>query len=191
MSIVAFLASFSIIAIAELGDKTQLLVIALASKFPMDKVIYGVAAASALLMFLAVLVGAAIHRLIPQLFISIIAGAFFIIYGLMILAPKEEEKEEAIAVKSNNPFWIIFGSFFLAELGDKTQIATFALAANYSSPVQVWLGATLAMIVVNFFGLAIGNLLKNYLPGRILKKLSGILFIIFGAATFISLLLKI
>jgi putative Ca2+/H+ antiporter (TMEM165/GDT1 family) len=194
MHFMPLIVSFLVIAIAELGDKSQLLTIALAAKYPMEKVIYGVFSATAALMLIAVLVGGMIQRLVPMIFISILAGAFFIIYGLIIIAPikKGEKKEESEKViRSSDPFWIVFGSFFLAEIGDKTQLATFAMTAKYGTPIQIWIGATLGMVLVNLFGLVIGNVLKNYLPEKAIDYLSGGVFIVFGALTFLSVLFKI
>ena len=193
--IMPLIIAFLLISIAEIGDKTQLLTLALAAKYPIEKVIYGTFCSSALLMFIAVLLGGIIHRFVPMIFISILAGAFFIIYGLMLIAPvsKTEEKKElgSPTIRSNDPFWIVFGSFFLAEIGDKTQLATFALTAKYSAPVQIWIGATLALMTINLFGILIGNVLKNYLPERIVNYLSGVVFILFGAVTFLSLIFRI
>jgi putative Ca2+/H+ antiporter (TMEM165/GDT1 family) len=194
MNLTPLIASFLIVGLAELGDKSQLLTMAFAAKYPMEKVIYGIFSATAALMLIAVLVGGMIQRMVPALFISILAGAFFIIYGLIIIAPikKEEKKEESEkAIRSKDPFWIVFGSFFLAEIGDKTQLATFAMTAKYGTPVQIWIGATLGMVTVNLFGLVIGNVLKNYLPEKIINYLSGGVFIVFGALTFLSIFLKI
>lgn len=192
--LIPLLASFFIIGIAELGDKTQFLVLVLASKYPMEKVIYGVVSATATLMLIAVLVGAAVHRLIPPIFISIIAGAFFIIYGMNMIRPlhgTSEKESEDKPVKSKGPFVAVFSSLFIAELGDKTQLATFAIASKYNSPLMVWLGATLGMIVVNLFGIAIGNLLKGYLPERILNYIAGVIFVLFGLVTFLGMVLRI
>jgi putative Ca2+/H+ antiporter (TMEM165/GDT1 family) len=184
-----------LIGIAELGDKTQLLTLALAAKYPMEKVIYGIFSATAALMLIAVLLGEIIIKLVPMIFISILAGAFFIIYGLIIIAPiaKAEEKKESSeqAIRSKDPFWIVFGSFFLAEIGDKTQLATFAMTAKYGAPVQIWIGATLGMVAVNLFGLVIGNVLKNYLPEKAINYLTGGIFILFGTLTFLSMIFKI
>ncbi len=195
MRLIPLIASFLIIGLAEMGDKTQILTLALAAKYPMEKVIYGIFSATAALMLIAVLVGGIIQKIIPSIFVSILAGAFFIIYGLIIIAPikKEEEKEkgESSIIQSKDPFWIVFGSFFLAELGDKTQLATFALTAKYGTPVQIWIGATAGMVLVNLFGIVIGNVLKNYLPENIINYMSGGIFILFGAITFLSLLFKI
>jgi len=195
MHLIPLILTFFIVGLAELGDKTQILTLALAAKYPMEKVIYGIFSATAALMFIAVLFGGMIHKIIPMIFISIFAGAFFIIYGLIMISPIKKEEEgtrgKEKIIKSKDPFWIVFGSFFLAEIGDKTQLATFALTAKYSSPVQVWIGATLGMVMVNLFGILIGNVLRNYLPERMVNYLSGGIFILFGALTFLSILYKI
>lgn len=191
MNFTPLIAAFLIVGIAELGDKSQLLTIAFASKYPMEKVIYGIVSATAALMLIAVFLGEIITNIVPKLFIGILAGAFFLIYGLMIIKPiKEEEEKTERAVKSKDPFWAVFGSFFLAEVGDKTQLATFALAAKYGAPVQVWIGATLGMVTMNLFGILIGNVMKNYLPARIINYISGGIFILFGLVTFLSIVLK-
>jgi len=194
MRLIPLIVTLLVIGLAELGDKTQILTLALAAKYPMEKVIYGIFSATAALMFIAVLLGGVIHKILPAIFISIFAGAFFIIYGLIMISPIKKEEEprgKEKLVKSKDPFWIVFGSFFLAELGDKTQLATFALTAKYNSPVQVWIGATLGMVLVNLFGIVIGNVLRNYLPERMVNYLSGGIFILFGALTFLGILYKI
>ena len=190
--VLPFFASLFIIGLAELGDKTQLFPITLASKYPIEKVIYGVFSATAALMLIAVFAGELIQEYISKLLISILAGAFFIIYGLMIIRPVREEKEhEEKEIKSKNPFWAVFGSFFLAELGDKTQLATFALAAKYGAPIQVWIGATAGMAIVNLLGIAIGNIIKKFLHEKIINYVSGGIFIIFGLITFLSIFSKV
>lgn len=191
--LIPLFASFLIILIAEFGDKTQLLTLSLAAKYPIEKVLGGVISATAVLMFIAVFAGEIIQKFIPMIFISILAGAFFIIYGLIIIAPVAEEKKEAgeTATGPKDPFQIVFASFFLAEIGDKTQLATFALTAKYGSPLMIWLGASLGMIVANLFGIAIGNVLRNYLPEKIINFLTGVIFIVLGAFVFLSMLLRV
>jgi len=192
MNFLPLISTFLMIGLAELGDKTQLLTIALASKYPFEKVLYGVMAASGTAMLIAVLLGGIIHRMIPALLISVLAAAFFIIYGLIMIVPiKPEEEPTENKWFGKNPFLIVFGSLFFAELGDKTQLATLALAAKYSSPLMVWAGATLGMIVVNLFGIVIGNFISNYLPEKTANFIAGCIFIIFGAVTFITILLKV
>jgi len=194
MRIIPLIASFLIIGIAELGDKTQLLTLSLAAKYPMEKVIGGVASATAILMLIAVAFGEIIQKIIPMIFISILAAAFFIIYGLTLIAPIKKEGEKpsgsGVTPRSNDPFWIVFTSFFLAEIGDKTQLATFTMTAKYGAPVQIWLGATLGMLVINLFGIALGNILRNYIPERLINYLTGVCFIIFGAVIFLGVILR-
>lgn len=192
MQLLPFVSTFLMVGLAELADKTQLLTIALASKYPMEKVLYGVIAGASASMLLAVMLGGLIHQLIPPILISVLAGAFFIIYGLMMIVPvKGEEEYKESRIFGSNPFLIVFGSIFLAELGDKTQLATLALSAKYSSPLMVWAGATLGMIVVNLFGIVIGNVISNYLPEKTSNFIAGCIFIAFGAITFLSILFKV
>lgn len=185
------LVSFIVVGMAEMGDRTQILTITLASRFPMDKVLYGIFSATAAIMLIAVFLGVFVQKFIPSIFITILAGAFFIIYGLTMLMPnaEEREKEEKIR-KAKGQFWTIFGSFFFAEIGDKTQLAAMALTAKFGSPAMVWLGATLGMMTANVFGIVIANILRNYLPERILIKASGLIFIIFGVITFLGVIFR-
>ena len=170
------------IAVAELGDKTQLLTFGLATKYSARVVIAAVACASALLMALAVFSGELLNRFIPLIYIQTLSGILFIIFGLWIVFGREEEEEEDETV-SRSPFWLVFTAFILAELGDKTQIATLALTAQYGSPLQVWVGATLAMIAVNTLGALAGKWTKDLIPARAVKLVGAAMFIIFGLWT--------
>ncbi|MFA4905148.1 MAG: TMEM165/GDT1 family protein [Candidatus Margulisiibacteriota bacterium] len=181
------LISFLVIAIAELGDKTQLLVLGFVSRYPLTEVIGAVSAATAVLMLLAVAFGGAINYYLPAFYVQLFAGALFILFGLWTLFGKEEE-EGAKKVRGN-PFWVIFSTFFLAELGDKTQLATFALSAEYGNPWQVWLGATLGMAGINVLAALAGKWIKRFLPERSLKWLGAAIFIIFGLITLGGLLI--
>lgn len=170
------------IAVAELGDKTQLLTFGLATKYSARVVIAAVACASALLMALAVIFGGLLNRFVPIIYIQTIAGILFIAFGFWTLLEKEakaEAKEQANA----SPFWLVFTAFILAELGDKTQIATLALTAQYGAPLQVWVGATLAMIAVNTLGALAGKWTKDLVPQKTVKLVGAVIFIIFGLWT--------
>lgn len=183
MFIQAFLAAFAIIAVAELGDKTQLITLGFATKYPRWEVLSAVMAAAAVLMALAVVFGQAIIRYIPGLYIQLAAGLIFVGFGLWSIIAKEEAEEKAAGGKSRHPFWIVFSGFFLAELGDKTQIAAFALAAQYGSPLAVWLGATLGEFFVNFVSCWAGGWLKQHVPAKAIKWAGALLFIGFGIWT--------
>ncbi|MDD5382951.1 MAG: TMEM165/GDT1 family protein [Candidatus Margulisbacteria bacterium] len=187
----SFLISFLIIAAAELGDKTQLLTLGFATRFPVWQVIGAVAAATSLLMVLAVIFGGAINRFVPEFYLQLAAGLLFIGFGLWTFFSKEDDDEEAKAKgRYNNPFLFIFSTFFLAELGDKTQLATLTLSAKYGAPFQVWLGATLGMVGVNVIAALSGSWIKKYVADRHIKWIGASIFIIFGIITLWKILLN-
>ncbi len=168
------------IGLAELGDKTQLLTFGFATRYPFWKVVGAVAAASALLMAIAVLFGEIIFRLIPAFYVSLFAGLYFLGYGFYMLLGREGEESAVKSFGIKGPFLIIFTGFFLAELGDKTQLATLALSARYGAPWQVWLGATLGMVLVNFLSVLVGKLAKGFVEPHWLKDLGAAVFLVFG-----------
>jgi putative Ca2+/H+ antiporter (TMEM165/GDT1 family) len=174
-----FLDALLVIGLAELGDKTQLLTFGFATRFPFWKVISAVALASGILMAIAVLFGEVIYRIIPSFYVSLFAGLYFLGYGIYMLFGQEEEEEEK-NVGARSPFMIVFIGFFLAELGDKTQLATLALSARYGTPLQVWLGATLGMVGVNSVSVLAGKLAKGLVEPKWLKYLGAAVFLIFG-----------
>ena len=169
-----------IVAAAELGDQTQLLALGFAARYPLWEVLMGVFSATAILMALAVVFGEIIYRYIPTFYLQLFAGLLFLFFGFWSLRGEKEEEGTAVG---KNPFWVVFAGFFLAELGDKTQLATFALTAKYGAPFQVWLGATLGMLMVNGLGIAAGGWIQKLLPGMWLKWIGAGVFIIFGLVT--------
>lgn len=178
----ALLASFIIIAAAELGDKTQLLTFGFAARYPLWEVLSAVFCASALLMAMAVFLGGIINQFLPQFYISLAAGLLFIAFGLWTIISKGEEEKEGDKGKGN-PFWIVFTAFLLAELGDKTQIATLALSAEYGQPLFVWIGATAAMVAVNFLGAMTGKVVGRFMPEKAVQLFGAAVFILFGLVT--------
>jgi putative Ca2+/H+ antiporter (TMEM165/GDT1 family) len=185
MNLQPFITTLLVIGMAELGDKTQLLTLGFATRFPLWEVLMGVTCASGLLMGVAVIFGGVISYYIPDLYIQIFSGIFFLLIGIWTIISKE--KEEETKFKSHNPFWIVFMSFIIAELGDKTQLATFAFSAKFGSPIQVWLGATLAMVLVNGMGILIGRWAKDFVSKVWIKWLGAIIFILIGIITLIKI----
>ncbi len=182
-----FLTALLVIGLAELGDKTQLLTFSLATRYNVKSVISGVILATALLQFVAVVTGGIIYKLVPQLVIKVFAGFLFILFGVWFALTKEAEENVRIT-KYKNPLFVAFITFFLAEFGDKTQLATMTLATKYPNPYHVWLGATLGMGLVNITGALIGRRFRTVIPWQKLKWLTAAIFVAFGILTFLEIL---
>ncbi len=178
METAVFASSFALIALAELGDKTQLLAMALATRYRISTVLSGVVVATALLMLLAVGVGQFLFYLIPVDLMRTLAGIAFIAFGLWVL--KDDDDDGGGMNTPFNPFLTVFLTFLLAEFGDKTQLATVPLAATTSSAAMVWAGATLGMLSANGTGVVFGNRLRERVSPGLIKKMAAALFIIFG-----------
>ena len=131
MELTPLFTTFGLIALAELGDKTQLTVIALSARYDRKKVFSGVVLAFIVVTGLGVLVGEGLLRLIPENIIKIIAGLMFIIFGILMLRSKEDG-EENNGSQIMNPFISTFSMIALAEMGDKTQLSAITLAAKYN-----------------------------------------------------------
>jgi putative Ca2+/H+ antiporter (TMEM165/GDT1 family) len=177
--------TFGLIAVAELGDKTQFLAVALAARYSWKAVLGGIIFAVFILMGIAVLFGNYILSLLPDFVLKIIAGGLFLFFGVYSLLEKGKKEE---SVKNRlSPFWATFVTFFLSELGDKTQLLAMALSAEYKSPILVWLGASLAMILVDGVAVFLGNRLGKLIPVRTLSYVAGGLFLVFGVLTLLSI----
>lgn len=179
MELTSFLTTFSLIALAELGDKTQLTVIALSARYDRKKVFAGVVLAFVVVTGLGVLVGEGLLRLIPENFIKILAGLMFIVFGIMILRSGEDHEEDNNS-KVLNPFVSAFSMIALAEMGDKTQLSAITLSAKYNSPYMVFTGAVLALAFISLIGILVGEKLCEIVPISKIKLGAGALFILFG-----------
>lgn len=182
MELLPLFSTFAIIAIAELGDKTQLLTMAFATRYRARDVLTSVLAASALLMLLAVFVGRVLYELIPTSYVQLLAGFLFLLFAFWVLFFDEEGEEEE-SRSGKTPFLNVFGAFILAETGDKTQLAALALVVKYNALLEVWIGATLGMFVANSIGVVAGNRIRTKLPKKIIKRVAAALFFLFGAVT--------
>jgi putative Ca2+/H+ antiporter (TMEM165/GDT1 family) len=174
----AYLASLGFVVLAEMGDKTQLLAMAFASRYKWQTVMWGVFAATLVNHLLAVVAGNYLTRLIPLSYIQIAAAASFILFGLWTLRGDTLEGEDKRF--NYSPFWTVAVAFFFAEMGDKTQLATVALATKYQSIVGVWLGTTSGMLVADAIGIIVGIVLGKRIPERFIKWFAAIIFIGFG-----------
>lgn len=177
----AFLASFIFVVLAEMGDKTQLLAMAFATQYSAYKVLIAVFLATLINHALAVAVGKVLTAIVPFEVISFTAALSFIIFGLWTI--KGDKLEEEIKKKSCfGPIVTVSIAFFLAEMGDKTQLATIALAVEYQNMFHVLMGTTLGMVVADAVGIIAGIVLKKHIPDKAIKWVSASIFILFGLA---------
>jgi putative Ca2+/H+ antiporter (TMEM165/GDT1 family) len=174
----AFLASLVFVVLAEMGDKTQLLAMAFACRFRWQTVMWGVFVATAANHLLAATVGSYLATLVPLIYINTAAAASFIIFGLWTIRGDTLQDEDKRYHFS--PFWTVTVGFFVAEMGDKTQLATISLAVQYNTIITVWMGTTLGMIISDAFGIIVGNVMGRRIPERFIKWTAALIFIAFG-----------
>jgi putative Ca2+/H+ antiporter (TMEM165/GDT1 family) len=190
----ALLTSFILVTLAEMADKTQLLTLSLSCRYPARKVLVGVTIAIAVLNLVAVVVGAVAGHFIPLTAVRIGAGVLFIGFGLWnLLARERPSQEEECEVRSTRHIIpAVAGAFLIAETGDKTQLAVLSLAARFEgglfNPIWVWLGATIGMVLANGLAVAVGHTAGRRVPERLMKRISGALFIGFGIWTLVEVL---
>ena len=167
--------------IAEMGDKTQLMLIALTSKYKLKDIILGTAAAILVLNGLAVLAGGLVSE-----FIKIIAALAFLYFAASTLAGDDDDEEEE-GGKSKIQFapLAVFCTFFVAELGDKTQLTAITFGANegMGAAFIVWIGCSLGLFLADILGMLVGYLLKSKTPEGLLNTLAFVIFAIFGIYT--------
>ena len=174
----AFLASLIFVVLAEMGDKTQLLAMAFACRFRWQVVMWGVLVATAANHLMAAAAGSYLAAIVPLEYIKAAAAASFVIFGLWTIRGDTLHGEDQKYRFS--PFWTVTVAFFMAEMGDKTQLATIALAVKYNTILTVWLGTTLGMMVSNALGVIVGNVMGKRLPERAIKWGAALIFIAFG-----------
>lgn len=182
---VIFLTVLATIFIAEMGDKTQLLLVAMSSKYKIPHILAGTWLATIVLNLLAVGLGAALGNYLDMRLIKTAAGIAFFWFAYAAVREDGEEEEEKEVKHGLGPVFAIFCSFFIGELGDKTQLSGITLAANYAdqgiqNTVYVFLGCTLGLILADMIGLIVGVALKSKVPTGVLNKLSFGIFAVFG-----------
>jgi len=170
-----------------MGDKSQLVCIALAMRYRAAPVLMGAIAAFALLNLAAVLIGAAVANWLPEQLITLIVGVLFLLFGAHAFSRTDEPESDIVEEKgSHGIFFSTFVLIVLAEFGDKTQIAVAGLASTVDV-TAVWLGATLALAVTSGMGVLAGRTALQRVPIVLLHRLSGALFILFGISALLSL----
>jgi Ca2+/H+ antiporter, TMEM165/GDT1 family len=211
----AFAVATILIALAELGDKTQILALALACRYKAWQVIVGIFAATLFIHFFSTIAGQLIGDVIPKLWLSVVTGLLFVGFGVWTLRGEGDEDEDAPKGRFG-PILTVAIAFFLAELGDKTQIMTISIAADPAAVLRtlgaagpaianalksmglsaegltsaqsfwgVWLGSTVGMMIADGVAIVVGAVLGKKLPEKLITRISGVIFILFGVATLV------
>jgi putative Ca2+/H+ antiporter (TMEM165/GDT1 family) len=183
----SLLISCGVVTLAEIGDKTQLLALILAARFKKPTpIILGILAATIANHGLAGAVGAWISATVSPDILRWILSLSFIGMAIWTMIPDKIEEEETQIATKFGVFSATLITFFLAEMGDKTQVATVALAAHYAVPLLVVLGTTLGMLIADVPAVFIGDKLANKIPMKVVHSIAAAIFAILGLATLIG-----
>lgn len=171
--------------IAEMGDKTQLMLVALTSKYKLKDIILGTAVAVMVLNGIAVLAGGLVGEVIPQWLIKIIAALAFLYFAATSLVPDDDEEEAGDGGKIKFAPLAVFCTFFVAELGDKTQLTAITFGANegLAKALIVWGACSIGLFAADILGMMVGYLLKSKTPDGFLNALAFVIFAIYGVFT--------
>ena len=177
----AFLLSTAVIFVAELGDKSQLMAMTFATRFRWQQVLIGITLATAAVHLVSVWIGVFIGAALPTQAISVLAGVAFLGFALWTLRGDSlDDEEQSKAERTKGAVvWAVAGAFFLAELGDKTMLATITLATT-EGWFGVWLGSTLGMVAADALAIAVGAVLGKRLPEKVIQYGAAALFALFG-----------
>jgi Ca2+/H+ antiporter, TMEM165/GDT1 family len=177
----AFLVSTGVVALAEIGDKTQLLALVLAARYRKPvPIVLGILVATLLNHALAGTAGAVLARYVEPHVMRWILGASFLAMAIWMLIPDELDDEQQVKPPRFGVFATTVFAFFLLEMGDKTQIATVALAAKYSQLATVVAGTTFGMMIANVPAVLLGDVAATKLPLRIVRAVCAAVFAVIG-----------
>jgi putative Ca2+/H+ antiporter (TMEM165/GDT1 family) len=183
----ALLVSTGVVALAEIGDKTQLLAFILAARFKKPvPIILGILCATVVNHGLAGALGAWITAMVTPEILRWVLGASFIGMAIWTMIPDKIEEEETQVAKRLGVFGATLITFFLAEMGDKTQIATIAMAAHYANPLLVVIGTTLGMLIADVPAVFIGDKLASRIPMKLVHSIAAAIFALLGVATLLG-----
>lgn len=177
----AFLLSFGVIFVAELGDKSQLMAMAFATRYRAWQVLVGITVATTVVHLGSVAIGAGLGEILPTGWIALVAAlAFFAFAAWTVRGDRLTDDEKRRAEQSNGRAVLAVGvAFFLAELGDKTMLATITLATQHGW-VGTWIGSTVGMVAADALAILVGRMLGQRLPERVVRYGAAALFVVFG-----------
>lgn len=183
----AFLVSTGVVALAEIGDKTQLLAFILAARFKKPvPIVLGILVATTINHGLAGALGAWITAAVSPDVLRWALGLSFLGMAIWTMIPDKIEDEETQVARRFGVFGATLMTFFLAEMGDKTQIATVAMAAHYGTPLLVVVGTTLGMLVADVPAVFVGDKLAARIPMRLVHAIAAAIFAVLGVATLLG-----
>ena len=184
--------SFAVIFVAELGDKSQLMALTFATRFKPVPVLIGITVATGVVHAVSVGIGYGLGATLPTGWISLVAGLAFLVFGAWTLRGDrltDDEKNKAERT-TGSAILAVGGAFFLAELGDKTMLATITLATQHGW-LGTWVGSTLGMVAADALAILVGRLLGKHLPERVIKYGAAALFAIFGIWLIVEAIVKL
>jgi len=181
----SLLAALGIVFLAELGDKTQLVALGFGARHPLPPVMFGLVLGYAATNTLSVAAGGLIGTVVPRDAVSIGGGLAFMGFALWTLRAGPDDPDPEVPASSRRIVWSVAGAIVVAEMGDKTMLATATLAAR-SNPVAVWIGATTGIVLAAGVGVLVGRVLGARLPERVVRLGSAALFGVFGLALILS-----
>jgi putative Ca2+/H+ antiporter (TMEM165/GDT1 family) len=187
----SFWLSFGVIFVAELGDKSQLMALAFATRYRAWPVIAAITTATTIVHLGSVALGAGFSELLPGRWVNLVAALAFFAFAAWTLrgdALSEEERRRA-RQNARSAFLTVGVAFFLAELGDKTMLATIALATQHGW-IGVWVGSTLGMVAADALAIVIGRQLGTRLPERAVRYGAAALFAVFGGWLLVDALIR-
>jgi len=178
---VAAATTFGLIFLAEIGDKSQLVCMALAARHHHRPVLSGAIAAFVVLNMLAVVFGAGLAHLVPERILAVVVATLFAVFGVLSLRAEAQDATEQIRERSGRGvFATTFLMLFLAEMGDKTQLAVAGMAGTLPA-LPVWIGATLALVTTSALGIVVGRKLLRRIPLHRLHQIGGVFFLTLAA----------
>ena len=177
----AFLVSFGIVFVAELGDKSQLMALAFAARYRALPILIGITAATAVVHAISVVLGAAVGVALPTSAVSVVAGLAFLGFAAWTVRGDTLGEDEAMRAERSTRSAVLAAAvaFFLAELGDKTLLATIPLATK-EGLFGTWLGSTAGMVVADALAIVVGQQLGARLPERAIRIGAAATFVVFG-----------
>jgi len=190
--LIAAALSFAVIFVAELGDKSQLMALTFATRFKTVPVLIGITVATAIVHAVSVGIGYGLGSTLPTGWISLAAGLAFLAFGAWTLrGDRLTEAERGKAeCSTGSAILAVGGAFFLAELGDKTMLATITLATQHGW-FGTWLGSTVGMVAADALAILVGRLLGRHLPERVIKYGAAALFAIFGVWLLVEAIIEL